>query len=65
MISNEFSSNEEIEQLMELNFEFKKLVKSIKNENSKKEEYLNISYTKEQYSEAVSRMYLHLSLIHI
>ena len=65
MISNEFSSNEEIEQLMELNSEFKKLVESIKNENSKKEEYLNISYTKEQYSEAVSRMYLHFANIKI
>jgi len=65
MISNEFSSNEEIEQLMELNSEFKKLVESIKNENTKKEEYLNISYTKEQYSEAVSRMYLHFANIKI
>jgi len=65
MISNEFSSNEEIEQLMELNSEFKKLVESIKNEKSKKEEYLNISYTKEQYSEAVSRMYLHFANIKI
>ena len=65
MISNEFSSNEEIEQLMELNSEFKKLVEGIKNENSKKEEYLNISYTKEQYSEAVSRMYLHFANIKI
>lgn len=65
MISNEFGSNEEIEQLMELNSEFKKLVEGIKNENSKKEEYLNISYTKEQYSEAVSRMYLHFANIKI
>jgi len=65
MISNEFSSNEEIEQLMELNSEFKKLVESIKNENTKKEEYLNISYTKDQYSEAVSRMYLHFANIKI
>jgi len=65
MISNEFSSNEEIEQLMELNSEFKKFVESIKNENTKKEEYLNISYTKEQYSEAVSRMYLHFANIKI
>ncbi len=65
MISNEFSSNEEIEQLMELNSEFKKLVESIKNENSKKQDYLNISYTKEQYSEAVSRMYLHFANIKI
>ena len=65
MISNEFSSNEEIEQLMELNSEFKNLVESIKNENSKKQEYLNISYTKEQYSEAVSRMYLHFANIKI
>ena len=65
MISNEFSSNEEIEQLMELNSEFKNLVESIRNENSKKEEYLNISYTKEQYSEAVSRMYLHFANIKI
>ena len=65
MISNEFSSNEEIEQLMELNSDFKKLVESIKNENTKKEEYLNISYTKEQYSEAVSRMYLHFANIKI
>ena len=62
---NEFSLNEEIEQLMELNSEFKKLVESIKNENTKKEEYLNISYTKEQYSEAVSRMYLHFANIKI
>ncbi len=65
MISNEFSSNEEIEQLMELNSEFKNLVESIKNENSKKQEYLNISYTKEQYSEAVSRVYLHFANIKI
>ena len=65
MISNEFSSNEEIEQLMELNSEFKKLVESIKNEDTKKEEYLNISYTKDQYSEAVSRLYLHFANIKI
>ena len=42
MISNEFSPNEEIDQLIELNPEFKKLVDDIKNENSKKEDYLNI-----------------------
>ena len=65
MISNEFSSNEEIEQLMELNSEFKKLVESIKNENSKKEDYLNISYTKEQHLEAVSRLYLHFANLKI
>ena len=65
MISNEFSPNEEIDQLIELNSEFKRLVDDIRNENSKKEEYLNISYTKEQYSEAVSRMYLHFANIKI
>ena len=65
MISKGFSMNEEIDQLIELNSEFKKLVESIKNENTKKEEYLNISYTKEQYSEAVSRLYLHFANIKI
>ncbi len=65
IISNEFSSNEEIDQLIELNSEFKKLIDDIKNENAKKEEYLNISYTKDQYSEAISRLYLHFANIKI
>ena len=65
MISNEFSSNEEIDQLIELNSEFKKLIDDIRNENTKKEEYLNISYTKDQYSEAISRLYLHFANIKI
>ena len=65
MISNEFSSNEEIDQLIELKSEFKKLIDDIRNENTKKEEYLNISYTKDQYSEAISRLYLHFANIKI
>ena len=65
MISNEFSPNEEIDKLMDLNSEFKKSVNDIKNENRKKEEYLNISYTKAQYSEAVSRLYLHFANLKI
>ena len=65
MISNEFTPNEEIDQLIELNSEFKKLVDGIKNENSKKEDYLNISYTKEQHLEAVSRLYLHFANLKI
>ena len=65
MISNEFSQNEEIDQLIELNSEFKELVDDIKNENSKKEDYLNISYTKEQHLEAVSRLYLHFANLKI
>ena len=65
MISNKFSPNEEIDQLIELNSEFKKLVDGIKNKNSKKEDYLNISYTKEQHLEAVSRLYLHFANLKI
>ena len=65
MISNKFSPNEEIDQLIELNSEFKKLVDDIRNENSKKEDYLNISYTKEQHLEAVSRLYLHFANLRI
>ena len=65
MISDKFRPNEEIDQLIELNSEFKKLVDDIKNENSKKEDYLNISYTKEQHLEAVSRLYLHFANIRI
>ena len=65
MISNEFSPNEEIDQLIELNSEFKKLVDDIRNENSRKEDYLNISYTKEQHLEAVSRLYLHFANLKI
>ena len=65
MISDKFRPNEEIDQLIELNSEFKKLVNNIKNENSKKEDYLNISYTKEQHLEAVSRLYLHFANLKI
>ena len=65
MISNEFSPSEEIDQLIELNSEFKKLVDDIRNENSRKEDYLNISYTKEQHLEAVSRLYLHFANLKI
>ena len=65
MISDKFRPNEEIDQLIELNSEFKKLVVDIKNENSKKDDYLNISYTKEQHLEAVSRLYLHFANLKI
>jgi len=65
MISNKFNPNEEIDQLIGLNSEFKKLVDDIKNNNSKKEAYLNISYTKEQHLEAVSRLYLHFANLKI
>ena len=65
MISNKFSPNEEIDQLLELNSEFKKLVDDVRNENSKKEDYLNISFTKEQHLEAVSRLYLHFANLKI
>ena len=65
MISNKFNSNEEINKLIELNSEFKKLIDDIRNENTKKEDYLNISYTKDQYSEAISRLYLHFANIKI
>ena len=65
LISNEFISNEEIDQLMELNHEFKQSVDDIRHEDTKKEQYLNISYTKDQYSEAVSRLYLHFANIKI
>ena len=65
IISNEFTPNEEIDQLMELNSEFKKSVDDVRNENVKKEDFLNISYTKEQYLEAVSRLYLHFANIRI
>lgn len=65
MISNEFSPSEEIDQLIELNSEFKKLVDDIRNQKSKKEDYLNISYTKEQHLEAVSRLYLHFANLRI
>ena len=65
MVSNEFTPNEEVDQLIELNSEFKKLVDGIKSENSKKEDYLNISYTKEQHLEAVSRLYLHFANLRI
>ena len=43
----------------------KKSVDEIRNKNTKKEEYLNISYTKDQYSEAVSRLYLHFANLKI
>ena len=65
MISNQFNSNQEIDELMELNSDFKKLIDEIKTKNSKKEDYLNISYTKEQYHEAISRLYLHFANIKI
>ncbi len=65
IISSEFTPNEEIDQLMELNSEFKKSVDDVRNENVKKEDFLNISYTKEQYLEAVSRLYLHFANIRI
>ena len=65
MISDKFRPNEEIDQLIELNSEFKKLVDNIKNKNSKKEDYLHISYTKEQHLEAVSRLYLHFANLKI
>ena len=65
MISNEFSPSEEIDQLIELNSEFKKLVDDIRNQKLKKEDYLNISYTKEQHLEAVSRLYLHFANLRI
>ncbi len=63
LIKSKFDYDDEIEYLLNINENFKKLILDIKsNKNPEEsEKYQNISYTDEQLREAVSRLYIYFA----
>jgi len=65
IVKNSFSLNEEVLEILNLSDEFTKSINELKKEPDKDNQYKNISYTSEQYSESISRLYLHYANLKI
>ena len=65
ILKNNFSFDEQISEILNLNDEFSKTVNELKKDGDKDNQYINISYTTEQHSESISRLYLHFANLKI
>ena len=65
IIKSNFSLNEQVLELFNLSEEFTKTVNELKKDGDRDNQYANISYTPEQYSESISRLYLHFANLKI
>ena len=65
IIKSNFSLNEQVSELFNLSEEFTKTVNELKKDGDRDNQYANISYTPEQYSESISRLYLHFANLKI
>ena len=65
IIKSNFSLNEQVSEILNLSDEFTNTVNELKSDGDRGNLYTNISYTPEQYSESISRLYLHFANIKI
>ncbi len=65
IVKSNFSFDEQILEILNLSDEFTKIINDLKNHGDKDSQYKNISYTSEQYSESISRLYLHYANLKI
>jgi DNA primase len=65
IIKSNFSLNEQVSELLNLSDEFTKTINQLKKDGDRDNQYTNISYTPEQYSESISRLYLHFANLKI
>ena len=65
IIKSNFSLNEQVSEILNLSDEFTNTVNELKSDGDRGNLYTNISYTPEQYSESISRLYLHFANLKI
>jgi DNA primase len=65
IVKSNFSFNEQVSEILNLSDEFKKSINELEKDGDKDNQYKNISYTSEQYSESISRLYLHYANLKI
>jgi DNA primase len=65
IVKNNFSYDEKVSEILNLSDEFTKSINELKKDGDKDNQYKNISYTSEQYSESISRLYLHYANLKI
>jgi DNA primase len=65
IIKSNFSLSEQVSEILNLSDEFAKTIKDLKKDGDRDNQYTNISYTPEQYSESISRLYLHFANLKI
>jgi len=65
ILKSNFSFDEQVLEILDLSDEFTKTVNQLKKDGDKDNQYTNISYTSEQYTESISRLYLHFANLKI
>jgi DNA primase len=65
IVKSNFSFNEQIMEILNLSDEFTRSINELKKDGDKDNQYKNIPYTSEQYSESISRLYLHYANLKI
>ena len=65
IVKSNFSFDEQVLEILNLSDEFTKLINELEKGGDKDSQYENISYTSEQYSESISRLYLHYANLKI
>ena len=65
IVKSNFSFDEQVLEILNLSDEFTKLINELEKGRDKDSQYENISYTSEQYSESISRLYLHYANLKI
>ena len=65
IIKSNFNFDEQVLEILSLSDEFAKSINELEEDGDKDNQYKNISYTSEQYSESISRLYLHYANLKI
>ena len=65
IIKSNFNFDEQVLEILSLSDEFTKSINELEKDRDKDNQYKNISYTSEQYSESISRLYLHYANLKI
>ena len=65
ILRNKFYLDEQVSEILNMSDEFSKIINDLKKNGDKDNQYTNISYTPEQYSESISRLYLHFANLKI
>ncbi len=65
ILRNKFYLDEQVSEILNMSDEFSKIINDLKKNGDIDNQYTNISYTPEQYSESISRLYLHFANLKI
>ena len=65
IVKNNFNLDEQVSEILNLSDEFSKIIYDLEKNGDKENQFVNISYTPEQYSESISRLYLHFANLKI